>query len=291
MHDLIIIGMGISGITAGIYAKRKGLDILMLEKGAIGGALQEISTINNYPGYENITGPDLAMNLFNQVKSLGIPYKNEEVISLENGDIKKVITNKNTYECKNIIIATGRKPKYLGLDNETDYLGKGLSTCASCDGYFYKGENIAVVGSGNSSLQESLYLANIVNKVYLIHRNTSFKADEALIKEVESKKNIEIIGNVTVEKINEKEGKIESILLSNNQTILVKGIFIYVGFRPNTDFINNLDIKNIEGSIITDNECKSKLDGIYAIGDCRKKEIYQLVTAASDGAIAVSNIK
>lgn len=291
MHDLIIIGMGISGITAGIYAKRKGLDILMLEKGAIGGALQEISVINNYPGYESITGPDLAMNLFNQVKSLGIPYKNEEVISLENGDIKKVITNKNTYECKNIIIATGRKPKYLGLDNETDYLGKGLSTCASCDGYFYKGENIAVVGSGNSSLQESLYLANIVNKVYLIHRNTSFKADEALIKEVESKKNIEIIGNVTVEKINEKEGKIESILLSNNQTILVKGIFIYVGFRPNTDFINNLDIKNIEGSIITDNECKSKLDGIYAIGDCRKKEIYQLVTAASDGAIVVSNIK
>lgn len=291
MYDLIIIGMGMAGVTAGIYAKRKGLNVLMFEKESIGGVLSKISTINNYPGFDSITGADLAMNLYNQIKENNISYKNEEVLSIENGDTKKVITKKGSYECKNIIIATGRKPKYLGLDNEKDYFGRGLSTCATCDGFFYKGEDVAVVGSGNSALQESIYLSNIVNKVYLITKQQNFKADDNLIKEVENIKNIEILYNSKIEKIKENDNKISSILLDNNKELKVKGVFIYVGFRPDTQFVKDMNITNIEGSILTNEYLETKINGIYAIGDCRKKDVYQLVTAASDGAIAVSNLK
>lgn len=291
MYDLIIIGMGASGITAGIYAKRKGLNVLMLEKGSIGGVLSSISKIENYPGFDTITGVDLSMRLYNQVKSNNIPFKNEEVISLVNGDTKKVITKNNTYECKNIIIATGRKPKYLGLDNEKDYLGRGLSTCATCDGFFYKNEDVAVVGSGNSALQESLYLSNIVNKVYLLTKSNTFKADDSLINEVNSKDNIEVLYSTKIDRINEDNNKICSITLDNSNVIPVKGVFIYVGFKPDTELVKDLNITDNEGSILTDDSCETKLKGIYAIGDCRKKDIYQLVTAASDGATAINNIK
>ena len=232
MYDVIIIGMGIGGITAGIYGKRAGLNVLMFEKSAPGGMLQKIDKIQNYPGFSEISGPDLALNLFNQVKKVGVPFKFEEVIDVEiTEEYKKVITKNGTYEAKNVIVATGRTPKYLGLDNEKDYLGRGLSTCASCDGNFYKGEDVAVVGSGNSALQESLYLANIVNKVYLLHRGVNFKGDDALVERVRNTKNIEIVDGVNIKKINEVEGKIESVTLDNEKTINVKGVFIYIGYN------------------------------------------------------------
>ena len=292
MYDVIIIGMGIGGITAGIYAKRAGLNVLMFEKSAPGGMLQKIDKIQNYPGFSEISGPDLALNLFNQVKEVGVPFKFEEVIDVEiTEEYKKVITKNGTYEAKNVIVATGRTPKYLGLDNEKDYLGRGLSTCASCDGNFYKGEDVAVVGSGNSALQESLYLANIVNKVYLLHRGVNFKGDDALVERVRNTKNIEIVDGVNIKKINEVEGKIESVTLDNEKTINVKGVFIYIGYKPDTDMFKKLDITNINGDIIVGENFETEIDGLYAIGDCAKKGVYQLVTAASDGCIAVSNIE
>ena len=291
MYDLIIIGMGISGITAGIYAKRAGLNVLILEKSAPGGTLNKLGKITNYPGYEEITGPDLAIKLFEQVRKLEIPFQIEEVIKIENSDIKKVITNKKEYECKNIIIATGRTPKYLGLDNEKDYLGRGLSTCATCDGYLYKGEDVAVVGGGNSALTESLYLANIVNKVYLIYKGTNFKGDKSLYDEILKKNNIEIITGTTIKNINSNDNKIESISLTNDRNINVKGVFIYIGYKPDTDIFKEFNITNIDGDILTDDDCKTELDGIFAVGDCRKKGLYQLVTASADGAVAVTNIK
>ena len=292
MYDVIIIGMGIGGITAGIYAKRAGLNVLMFEKSTPGGTLTKIEKISNYPGYEEIKGVDLAMNLFNQVKKLEIPFKMEEVISVDaSGDIKMVTTKKGNYQAKNIIVATGRVPKYLGLDNEKDYLGRGISTCATCDGFLYKGEDIAVVGSGNSALQESLYLAKLAKKVYLLHRGNKFKGDDALVENVKNTNNIEIIGGVNVEKINEENGKINSVLLDNGNVINVKGIFIYIGYRPDTDMFKSLDITNINGDIIVDENFETEIDGLYAIGDCIKKGVYQLVTAASDGCIAVSNIE
>lgn len=292
MYDVIIIGMGIGGITAGIYGKRAGLNILMFEKSAPGGMLQKIDKIQNYPGFSEISGPDLALNLFNQVKKVGVPFKFEEVIDVEiTEEYKKVITKNGTYEAKNIIVATGRTPKYLGLDNEKDYLGRGLSTCASCDGNFYKGEDVAVVGSGNSALQESLYLANIVNKVYLLHRGVNFKGDDALVERVRNTQNIEIVDGVNIKKINEVEGKIESITLDNEKTINVKGVFIYIGYKPDTEMFKKLDITNINGDIIVSENFETEIDGLYAIGDCAKKGVYQLVTAASDGCIAVSDIE
>ena len=292
MYDVIIIGMGIGGITAGIYAKRAGLNVLMFEKSTPGGTLTKIEKISNYPGYEEIKGVDLAMNLFNQVKKLEIPFKMEEVISIDTSSDVKVVTTKNgNYQAKNIIVATGRIPKYLGLDNEKDYLGRGISTCATCDGFLYKGEDIAVVGSGNSALQESLYLAKLAKKVYLLHRGNKFKGDDALVENVKNTNNIEIIGGVNVEKINEENGKINSVLLDNGNVINVKGIFIYIGYRPDTDMFKSLDITNINGDIIVDENFETEIDGLYAIGDCIKKGVYQLVTAASDGCIAVSNIE
>lgn len=292
MYDVIIIGMGIGGITAGIYGKRAGLNVLIFEKSAPGGMLQKIDKIQNYPGFSEISGPDLALNLFNQVKKVGVPFKFEEVIDVEiTEEYKKVITKNGTYEAKNVIVATGRTPKYLGLDNEKDYLGRGLSTCASCDGNFYKGEDVAVVGSGNSALQESLYLANIVNKVYLLHRGVNFKGDDALVERVRNTKNIEIVDGVNIKKINEVEGKIESVTLDNEKTINVKGVFIYIGYKPDTEMFKKLDITNINGDIIVSENFETEIDGLYAIGDCAKKGVYQLVTAASDGCIAVSDIE
>ena len=292
MYDVIIIGMGIGGITAGIYGKRAGLNVLMFEKSAPGGMLQKIDKIQNYPGFSEISGPDLALNLFNQVKKVGVPFKFEEVIDVEiTEEYKKVITKNGTYEAKNVIVATGRTPKYLGLDNEKDYLGRGLSTCASCDGNFYKGEDVAVVGSGNSALQESLYLANIVNKVYLLHRGVNFKGDDALVERVRNTKNIEIVDGVNIKKINEVEGKIESVTLDNEKTINVKGVFIYIGYKPDTEMFKKLDITNINGDIIVSENFETEIDVLYAIGDCAKKGVYQLVTAASDGCIAVSDIE
>lgn len=292
MYDVIIIGMGIGGITAGIYGKRAGLNVLMFEKSAPGGMLQKIDKIQNYPGFSEISGPDLALNLFNQVKKVGVPFKFEEVIDVEiTEEYKKVITKNGTYEAKNVIVATGRTPKYLGLDNEKDYLGRGLSSCASCDGNFYKGEDVAVVGSGNSALQESLYLANIVNKVYLLHRGVNFKGDDALVERVRNTKNIEIVDGVNIKKINEVEGKIESVTLDNEKTINVKGVFIYIGYKPDTEMFKKLDITNINGDIIVSENFETEIDGLYAIGDCAKKGVYQLVTAASDGCIAVSDIE
>lgn len=292
MYDVIIIGMGIGGITAGIYGKRAGLNVLMFEKSAPGGMLQKIDKIQNYPGFSEISGPDLALNLFNQVKKVGVPFKFEEVIDVEiTEEYKKVITKNGTYKAKNVIVATGRTPKYLGLDNEKDYLGRGLSTCASCDGNFYKGEDVAVVGSGNSALQESLYLANIVNKVYLLHRGVNFKGDDALVEKVRNTQNIEIVDGVNIKKINEVEGKIESVTLDNEKTINVKGVFIYIGYKPDTEMFKKLDITNINGDIIVSENFETEIDGLYAIGDCAKKDVYQLVTAASDGCIAVSDIE
>ena len=265
--------------------------MLLLDKSAPGGLLNNIDLISNYPGFIDIKGPDLALKLFEQVKSIEIPYKLEEVIKIKvNEDIKEVITNSNTYQTKNIIIATGTHPKYLGLDNEKELLGRGLSTCALCDGTFYKDKVIAVVGNGNSALQESLYLAKLAKKVYLLNRKDSFKGEEYLQDKVKNKENIEIKYNVSITKYNEVNNKIESILLSNNEKIKVSGVFIYVGYKANSELVNDLDIINADGRIMVDNNCETKIKGLYAVGDVNDKGIYQLITASNDGVIAIANI-
>lgn len=291
MYDIIIVGMGIGGITAGIYAKRSNKKVLLIDKGTPGGLLNNIDIISNYPGLTDIPGPDFADNLLKQVKELEIPYKLEEVVELKlDSDLKEVITKKGTYKASKVILAMGRKPKYLGLDNEKDFLGRGLSTCAMCDAFFYKDQPIAVVGTGNSALGESLYLANIARHIYLINRRDGFRGEEMLVEKVKNNPKIEIIYNANVKKFNDNEGKLDSILLDNGKSLDVAGIFIYIGYQPATEFVDK-KILDEEGYIKVDEKLETPIKNIYAVGDIIKKDTYQLVTAASDGARVIYNMK
>ena len=282
MYDIIIIGMGISGITAGI---------LLIDKGMVGGLLNNIDKVSNYPGLINIEGPEFAAILESQIKELNIPFTFEEVKSLDlDGKVKKVITDKKIYEAKKVILAMGRKPKFLGLDNEKDLLGKGLSTCAMCDAFFYKDKDIAVVGTGNSALEESLYLSNIVNHIYLINRRDGFRGEVSLVEQVKNNSKIEIIYNSNIKKVNTKDEKISSITLDNGTSIDVTGVFIYVGYKPATEFVPNI-ILDDEGYVKVNEKLETKINGVYAIGDIIKKDTYQLITAASDGARVITNMK
>ena len=290
-YDLIIIGSGIAGITAAIYAKRSNLNVLILEKSAPGGLLNKIDKINNYPGYKEIAGMELAEKLFEQIKELNIEINYEEVINIELlNDLKKVVTTDDEYITKSVLIATGRVPKKIGLENEEDLYGRGLSTCALCDGNFFKGKDVAVIGGGNSALSEALYLSNIVNKVYLIHRRNEFKAEENIIKQVLEKDNIEVVYNSQVTNINKENEIVSSISINNDYQINVAGVFVYIGYHPGTNFIERLSITNPNGYIITNGFCETGIPGIYAAGDIIEKQVYQLVTAASEGAIAAINI-
>ena len=289
MYDLIIIGMGISGISAGIYAKRANLNILLLEQSMPGGTINKIASIENYPGLNSITGPDLAMNLFNQVKALEIPYKLETVTDVILDNIKTIKTTNNIYQCKYLLIATGRKPKFLGLDQEQEFLGKGISTCALCDGAFYQNKDVAVVGGGSSALSEALYLANIVNKVYLIHRRDNFRGENTLIEQVKQTKNIELILNEEITSLIIENNTFKGIKLKTKD-LLVSGLFLYIGSIPNTEFIQNTNINMENGYILVDNNFETNIKGVYATGDVIKKDIYQIINASSEGAIAVLNI-
>ena len=291
MFDIIIIGMGISGITAGIYAKRSNKKVLIIDKGMPGGLLNNIDKVSNYPGLIDISGPDFAASLEKQVKSMDIPYILEEVKEVDfSNEIKKVITSNNTYEAKKIILAMGRKPKYLGLDNEKDLLGHGLSTCAMCDAFFYKNEDIAIVGTGNSALQEALYLSNIVSNIYLINRRDGFRGEEMLVEEIKNNPKIKIIYNANIKSMNEENNKLSSITLDNGQTLNVKGVFVYIGYRPATEFIPK-EILDENGYVNVNEKLETSIKGVYAIGDIIKKDTYQLVTAASDGARVIYNMK
>lgn len=291
MYDVIIIGMGISGITAAIYAKRSNKKVLLIDKAMPGGTLNNIDKVSNYPGLVDISGPDFAANLFKQIKTLDIPYKLEEVKSLKLTDNVKVIeTTNNTYQAKNVILAMGRRPKMLGLENESSLLGRGISTCALCDAFFYKDKDIAVVGTGNSALQETLYLANIVNKIYLINRRDGFRGDSMLVDQIKSLDNIEIIYNANIKELNSENNKLSEIIFDNNKHIKVEGLFIYIGSIPETKIVPE-DLLDSDGYVIVDEYLKTKLPGVYAIGDIIKKDVYQLVTAAADGARVISYLE
>ena len=287
MYDLIIIGMGISGVSAGIYAHRAGLKVLILEGSTPGGTINGISKIENYPGISSISGPDLAYNLFAEINKLGIEYKLERVTDVILEKVKKIKTTNNVYEAQNLLIASGRRPKMLGLKNEEKFLGRGISTCALCDGALYKNSDVAVIGGGSSALSEALYLANIVNKVYLIHRREEFRGEDTLVRELKEKNNIELILNNEVTELKIENNALKGIILKEGKVINIKGIFIYIGFIPNTDFLINTDIAMDNGYILVDEHHKTNIKGVYASGDVVKKDIYQIINAASEGAEAV----
>ena len=281
--------MGISGISAAIYAKRAGLNVLMLEGNAPGGTINKIAEINNYPGFKSISGPTLAENLFESINALNIPYKLEQVTDVILESTKTIKTKNNVYQSKYLLIATGRTPKLLNIPDIEKYLGQGISTCALCDGPFYKGKDVALVGGGSSALSEALYLAKIVNKVYLIHRRSEFRGEDTLIKEVEAKNNIELILNEEVTSLITDNNTLVGVNLKNRK-LSISGLFIYIGSTPNTAFLENTHIKLDNGYIVVNENYETNIPGVYASGDCLKKEVYQIINGASEGALAALNI-
>ena len=286
-YEAIIIGSGIAGMTTAIYLKRGGINPLIIEESAPGGQLNRITAIENYPGYLKINGPELTEEIYKQVSALYIEYLFDKVIKVDlNKEEKEITTINNKLTCKYLVIATGRLSKKL-FKNDDDYAGKGISYCALCDGPLYKKKNVAVVGGGNSALEESLYLSEICNKVTLIHRNDSFRGDKTLVDQVLSKKNIDCVYNSNITEYNIGNGKLTSVLLDNGNKIEVSGLFISIGSVPSTDIF---DVTKEKGFIIVDDECMTNINNVYACGDVIKKNVYQLTTAASEGTIVAYSI-
>ena len=282
-YKVVIIGSGIAGMTSSIYLKRGGIEPLIIENSVPGGSLNIIPSIENYPGYEKISGPDLAINMYNQVNDLKIPIlsRNIKEIDLEN----KIIDNEISFDY--LIIATGRRHRLLNLEGEDKLLGKGVSTCALCDGNFYKDKEVVVVGGGNSALTESLYLSNICKKVTIIYRKDKFNCEDYLINKVLNTKNIKVIYNVNVIGYNTKDGILTSVLLDNKKKVKTSGVFLSIGSTPNSD-IFNVDKDN--GYIITSNNYETNISNVYAIGDVIKKDYYQLINASYEGMMAALDI-
>ena len=290
LYDIIIIGAGPAGLTSAIYAKRANKSVLVLEAKNYGGQIINTLDIENYPANEHISGFDFATNLYNQAKNLGAEIKYEKVVDINNlGKEKEVITTKNTYKTKTIIIATGSENRKLGLPNEDEFASKGISYCATCDGAFYKEKTVAVVGGGNTALEDALYLSDLASKVYLIHRRDEFRGEESTINLLKEKDNIEFLYNNNVTKLNTKD-RLESIEVTSNdgetRTIDVDALFVAIGRIPeNQNFAKLINLDNA-GYIISNEYCHTNVEGIFVAGDNRVKELRQLVTATSDGAIA-----
>ena len=282
-HKVVILGSGIAGMTAGIYLKRGGLDVLVVEDNIPGGVLNEIPSIENYPGYEEISGPDLAMNIYNQLTKLGVKILNKKITSIDLNN--KIINNNIKYEY--LVIATGRKSRMLSLEHEKELIGKGISTCALCDGFFYKDKKVAVVGGGSSSLTEALYLSKICKEVIIIHRRDKLTADKYLIDKVNSTKNIKVLYNSNITKYNQNNNKLTSVIINNKDNLEVEGVFLAIGSTPNSEIFN---VNKDNNYIIVDSNYMTNIDKVYAIGDVIKKDYYQLSTASSDAVVAASNI-
>lgn len=288
MYDCIIIGAGPAGMTSAIYLLRANKKVLLLESSSYGGQIINASNIENYPGYESISGFELATNMYNQVKKLGGEIKYETVIRVN--EDKTVVTNKDTYQATSVIIATGAQNRKLNLPNEKEFIGKGVSYCATCDGNFFKNKIVAVNGGGNTALEDALYLSELAKEVYLIHRRDEFRGDNKYLDEIKAKDNIKLILNSNIISINGNE-RLESITIKNNSeeetTIEINGLFIAIGQEPKNEIFNNVvDLEN--GYIKTIDDVHTKTKGIYVAGDTRTKELRQLTTAVSDGSIAAS---
>lgn len=286
-YDVVIIGSGIAGMTAGIYLKRGGLKTLIIEENAPGGQLNKINTIENYPGFVKTDGPSLAAEIYSQVLNLNIDYLFDKVIKVNLEKTKKeIITGDRKIYCKYLIIATGRLSKKL-FNNDDRYIGHGISYCALCDGALYKNKDVVVVGGANSALEEALYLADICKTVTIVARGEKFKGEESLINKVLAKENIKCVYNSVVTEYNIENSKLVSVTLDTNEVIDTEGLFISIGSVPSADIF---PVKKEKGFIIVDKSCMTNVENVYACGDVVKKQVYQLTTAASEGTIAANSI-
>ncbi|MBQ3261474.1 thioredoxin-disulfide reductase [Candidatus Saccharibacteria bacterium] len=290
MYDIVIIGAGPAGLTAAIYAKRAGKKVLVLEAKTYGGQIVNTLNIENYPAEEHISGYDFAKKLYTQAKNLGAEIVFEKVLRIENCEkTKKIYASENEYEAKAIIVATGSENRKLGVAGEDELIGKGISYCATCDGAFYKGKTVAVVGGGNTALEDALYLADIANKVYLIHRRNEFRGAEATVARLNAKRNVTFVLKSHVTKL-DAEGKLKSIEVTADggkaQTLEIDGLFVAIGREPATRVVAGLLELDDAGYVKASENCHTNVAGIFVAGDNRAKEVRQLVTATSDGAVA-----
>ena len=289
-YDIVIIGAGTAGLTAAIYAARAGKKVLILENEGIGGQIATSPKVENYPGFSEISGMEFSDKLYEQASALGVELELDRAEKIiDNGESKTVKTEYGEFTCKAVIIATGVKHRHLGIEAEEKYMGRGVSYCAVCDGAFYKGKDVAVVGGGNSAVQSAIMLSNICNKVYLIHRRDEFRCEKKLSDEVRAIENIELVLNSTVKDL-QGDGKLSTVITENNsgevKEINAEGLFVLVGQIPENSAFADIITLDDSGYIVAGEECKTNVEGIFAAGDCRTKAIRQLTTAAADGSVS-----
>ncbi len=291
MTDFIIIGAGPAGITAAIYALRAGISIIVFDGNLYGGQAAITSQIENYPAILSISGAAFAQKLYEQAKEFHADIKFEKVISVNLLDNPKTVTTtKNTYSAKTILIATGVKRRTLNCEGEKEFTGKGVSYCATCDGAFFRNKEVMIVGGGNTALEDALFLSNQCQKVTLVHRRNRFRAENTLIDAVLARKNINILYDTQVVKINGNQTVTSAEISNKGQkvTMPISGIFIAIGYEPDNAMFSDLEI-NAEGYIVADESCCTNLKGVFVAGDTRTKPLRQIVTACADGAVAAVN--
>ncbi|AWZ37693.1 thioredoxin-disulfide reductase [Ligilactobacillus murinus] len=291
-YDVIVIGAGPGGLTAGLYASRANLSVLILDRGIYGGQMNNTAEVENYPGFKSILGPDLAEKMYQGATQFGAEYAYGSVEKVEvNGDLKQVITDSETYEAPVVIIATGSQYRKLGVKGEAEYAGRGVSYCAVCDGAFFKDQPLAVIGGGDSAVEEGVYLAKLASNVNIIHRRDQLRAQKILQERAFANDKIDFTWDTVVTKINGDGQKVTSVSTHNKKTgedgeLKVNGVFIYVGVIPLSEPFKELGITDEQGWIKTDELMQTSLPGVYAIGDVRAKELRQITTAVGDGSIA-----
>lgn len=292
MYDLIILGAGPAGLTAGIYAARGGLNAVIVESKAVGGQAALTAEIENYPGFASVSGYELVSLMQAQCEALGVSFVFDAPVALAlEGDVKRVDTAySGTLEARAVILATGALPRTLGIERESELMGGGVSYCATCDGAFFRGKPVAVVGGGNTAVEDALYLEQFASEVYLIHRRDALRADAILADRVK-KSGVHIVWDSVVTAL-EGDKKLQSVTLKNvksgdTSSLAVNGLFVAVGQKPATEGLTGVELDG--GYIVTDSEMRTSLPGVFAAGDVRKKTLRQVVTAAADGAVAAES--
>lgn len=291
-YDVIIIGAGPAGMTAALYASRANLSVLLLDRGIYGGQMNNTAAIENYPGFKSVLGPDLAKDMYESATQFGAEYAYGSVESVEDrGDVKIVTTDSDTFETKALVIGTGSEYRKLGVTGEDTYGGRGVSYCAVCDGAFFRNKHVVVVGGGDSAIEEGTYLTQLADKVTVIHRRDQLRAQQILQDRAFANPKMEFVWNSNVMEIIGDDKKVTGVKVNNNKTgedseIAVDGVFIYVGINPITKPFSNLGITDENGWIETNDHMETKVPGIFAVGDVRKKDLRQVATAVGEGGTA-----
>ena len=292
MYDTMIIGAGPAGMTAALYAARSNLKVALLERGIYGGQMNNTAEIENYPGYARISGPELAEKMFEPLENLGVEHLFGQVEKIEDhGDYKKIITEDEVFETKTVILAPGANHRHLGVPGEEEYNSRGVSYCAVCDGAFFRDEDLLVVGGGDSDVEEAIFLTRFAKSVTIVHRRDQLRAQQLLQERAFANEKISFIWDSVVKEIKGDDRRVTSVVFGNVKTGQSSesdfgGVFVYVGLDPVSDFVKDLGICNEDGWIVTDQHMKTAIDGIYAIGDVRQKDLRQITTAVGDGAVA-----